>query len=143
MHTHTLHVFDTLPAGPTSQVDQGLDLANSAAAPLQDVRPLACFAQSADQATVGGAVGRTWGHCCELQQLWVDPAQRQQGIASALLALFEARARQRSCQLCYLETFSFQAPGFYQKQGYQVQAELAGFPDGIVKYLMSKVLLAP
>ena len=31
---------------------------------------------------VGGAVGRWWGQCCELQQLWVEVSYRYRGIGT-------------------------------------------------------------
>jgi hypothetical protein len=46
----------------------------------------------------------------------------------------------RGCHTLYLTTFSFQAPAFYQALGYRPVAELRGFPDGIVKYLMVRTL---
>jgi hypothetical protein len=38
----------------------------------------------------------------------------------------------------YLTTLSFQAPEFYRKHGYGVLARVAGYPDGIVKFLMHR-----
>ena len=133
-------VHDEPPASSLALVDAGLDKANHAAAPLADVRPLASFAHARGGRLVAGAVGRTWGQCCELQQLWVEPDHRRQGVASRLLQLFEARAADRGCRYFYLETFSFQAPGFYQKQGYRSAIQLDGFSAGITKQLMVKRL---
>ena len=137
----TLH--DDPPAADAALVDAGLGAANLAAAPLHAVQPLACFARDAAGAVVGGAVGRTWGECCELQQLWVAPTLRGRGIGSRLVGLFEARAMERGCLTCYLETFSFQAPAFYRRLGYETRAEIAGFAPGIVKQLLLKTLAAP
>lgn len=119
-------------------VDSGLGDFNDRAAPLSMVERLACFARSSDGAVIGGAVGRTWGECCELQQIWVDETHRRKGIASRLIDLFERRAGERGCRMFYLETFSFQAPGLYWRLGYRPASEIAGFPGGIVKYLMVK-----
>jgi ribosomal protein S18 acetylase RimI-like enzyme len=85
---------------------------------------------------VGGAVGRTWGTCCELQQVWVDPAYRHRGIGTRLIKEFEARAQTRGCHTFYLETFNFQAPQLYRSLGYEVRYEHAVYPHGIVKYTM-------
>jgi len=133
-----ISVHDDLPRDDARRVDEGLGEANDLAAPLHEVRPLSCFASDQSGQVLGGAVGRTWGPCCELQQLWVEPAQRRKGIASRLLREFEARARQRGCATFYLETFSFQAPDFYRSHGYEVDHEHAVYPHGIVKYLMVK-----
>lgn len=131
-----------LPPGDAAAVDAGLGAANESAAPLELVQPLACFARLDDATLVGGAVGRTWGACCELQQLWVEPAWRRRGIATELVQRFERHASARGCSIFYLETFSFQAPRLYGGLGYAVAAETAGFPNGIVKFLMKKTASA-
>jgi aminoglycoside 6'-N-acetyltransferase len=131
---------DDPPSDAVSAVDAGLDLHNQAAAPLGDVRPLAALARAPGGRVVGGAVGRTWGQCCELLQLWVDPAYRARGVASRLLHQFETRAALRGCSVYYLTTLSFQAPAFYRKRGYTAHAEISGYPEDIVKYLMVKGL---
>ncbi len=133
-------VHDDVPADAGRSVDDGIGAFNAAAAPLAEVQPLSCFARGPDGEVVGGAVGRIWGGCCELQQLWVSEARRRQGIGAALLARFESRAAQRGCRTVYLDTFSFQAPAFYRGLGFAVAAQIRGFPDGIVKYLMVKPL---
>ena len=102
------------------------------------MRQLAAFATDADRRVVGGAVGRTWGLCCELLELWVEERYRKVGVGSRLLRDFEAGARARGCSIFYLTTLSFQAPGFYRRHGYDVLARIEGYPDGIVKYLMHK-----
>jgi hypothetical protein len=40
----------------------------------------------------------------------------------------------------YLDTFSFQAPDFYKKLGYEVFGELQDFPHGHQRYFMKKRL---
>jgi ribosomal protein S18 acetylase RimI-like enzyme len=133
--------FTTTDAPPEDSllaVDAGLERHNHDAAPLADVRPLAAFATDDSETVVGGAVGRTWGKCCELQQLWVAPEHRSRGVGSRLLLEFEARARTRGCSVFYLTTLSFQAPEFYRRHGYDVLARIAGYPEGIVKFLMHR-----
>lgn len=127
---------DELQREGAAIVDAGLGQANDAAAPLRDVRPLCCFARTASGLVLGGAVGRTWGACCELQQLWVEPEHRRQGIGARLVREFERHAEARGCRTFYLYTFSFQAPGLYRALGYASAFELRGFPGGIVKHTM-------
>jgi ribosomal protein S18 acetylase RimI-like enzyme len=129
---------DTPPAEWLRTIDEGLDRHNFAVAPLTEVRQLAAFAADAEGQVVGGAVGRTWGKCCELLQLWVAQEYRSAGVGSHLLLEFEAHARGRGCSIFYLTTLSFQAPEFYRKHGYVVLAEIKGYPNGIVKYLMHR-----
>lgn len=140
MARFTISRHDELPDAEAARVDQGLGEANDAAAPLHEVRPLSCFARDAAGQLIGGAVGRRWGACCELQQLWVEPASRRQGIAAELVRAFEAQAQAHGCRSFYLETFSFQAPQLYASLGYRIAHAHAPYPHGIVKYLMVKEL---
>lgn len=134
-----LSLHDELP--PEAElIDAGLGAANEAAAPLHEVQRLACIARTAAGTVIGGAIGRTWGECCELQQLWVEPSHRRRGLGARLVRAFEARAQQRGCRTFYLETFSFQAPRLYRSLGYEVRLELAGFGAGIAKYSMVKLV---
>ena len=134
----TIDTHDVPPPADAAVVDNGLGDANDAAAPLHDVRCLGCFARDAAGTVVGGALGRTWGGCCELQQLWVSSALQRQGIAAKLVQAFEAHAIARGCRTFHLETFSFQAAGFYRKVGYTTAYELDVYPHGITKHLMRK-----
>ncbi len=129
-------VHDDTPVDDGRIVDAGLGEANEAAAPLHEVRPLSCFARLASGVVIGGAIGRTWGACAELQQLWVAPAYRRQGVGARLVREFERRAQSRACRVFYLETFSFQSPSLYRSLGYEVRLALSGFSPGVVKYTM-------
>ena len=75
---HGIIVAVRSPATPheLGAVDRGLGEFNEQHEALNDVRALHIIASDESGSTVGGAVGRTWGKCCELQQLWVNPARR-------------------------------------------------------------------
>jgi GNAT superfamily N-acetyltransferase len=135
----TITAHDGLP--PEARlVDDGLGDYNDAAAPLHEVERLSCFARVADGTVVGGAVGRRWGACAELQQLWVAASHRRRGIGAALVRAFERHAAAHGCRHFYLETFSFQAPRFYEALGYRRAHALDVYPHGIVKYTMLRTL---
>jgi ribosomal protein S18 acetylase RimI-like enzyme len=132
----TLSEHDDVPALEGGVVDAGLEAYNLGAAPLHEVRRLSCFARDRSETVIGGAVGRTWAHACELQQIWVDAEHRRHGLGGELLRKFEGLARRRGCHTFYLETFNFQAPDFYRKHGYRVAAQISAFPHGIFKVVM-------
>ena len=62
------------------------------------------------------------------------------GIDSTLLTQAEQAAMQRGCRYAYLDTFSFQAPQFYQKRGYVIFGELPNFPQGCSRFFLKKDL---
>ncbi len=134
----TYEQFDAPPEAVLQAIDAGLESHNAAAAPIGDVRSLAVTARLPSSEIIGGAVGRTWGACCELLQLWVHRDHRNAGTASRLLLEFEKMGAGRGCDTFYLTTLSYQAPEFYRKRGYEALAEISGYPDGIIKYLMHK-----
>ncbi len=89
----------------------------------------------------GGVIGITYWNWLYIDLMWIKEDLRGLGYGSRLLALAEAEARTRGAQHAYLDTFSFQAPEFYKKQGYQVFGELRDFPPGNQRYFLTKELL--
>jgi GNAT superfamily N-acetyltransferase len=122
-------------------VDAGLLGFNLEQGGIDEVRRLAAFARDDSNVTVGGVIGRTWGGCFEVEVLWVREDQRGRGVGAKLLAMAEEEAVRRGCTLAFLDTFSFQAPGFYERHGYEESHSYAGFPRGITKHYFSKELM--
>jgi GNAT superfamily N-acetyltransferase len=132
----SLDVHDDLPDAESGIVDAGLEAFNVASTALQDVRPLSCFARLPSGEVVGGAIGRTWGRCCEVRQVWVAEAHRGEGIGSRLMRAIETRAAERGCSTFYLETWTFQARAFYERRGYDVRLAIEGYAPGVAKFVM-------
>jgi predicted GNAT family acetyltransferase len=51
--------------------------------------------------------------------LWVSKNQRKKGIGTRLLKKVEQEGISKGATICFLETFDFQAKGFYEKMGVQ------------------------
>jgi GNAT superfamily N-acetyltransferase len=89
----------------------------------------------------GGLVGHTWAGWLHVTYLWVDARVRGAGLGSRLLAEAERTARtDRGCTSSRLETWDFQAPVFYEKQGYEVVCVIPDYPPGITEYTLVKRL---
>ena len=101
----------------------------SAATGIGDEVELAIFVRDAG-AVVAGISGWTWGDCCELQSLWVEPSRRGHGLATRLLAAAEAEAAARGCTQTVHFTYEFQARALYERNGYELVGRVEDFPSG-------------
>jgi len=100
-----------------------------------------CFVLRSPQGeVVGGIIGATHWGWFYINLMWIKEELRGQGYGHRLLTLAEEEAHRRGAKNAYLDTFSFQAPGFYQKHGYQVFGQLPDFPDGHQRYFLTKQL---
>lgn len=115
---------------------------NYGQARASDGRGLACFLRDEQGQIVAGVSGYTWAGMAELEFLWVADSLRGQGIGAQLLAAVEAEARQRGCALVITSTYSFQAPDFYQRHGYQVVGRIENCPPGHTNFWLRKDLHA-
>lgn len=76
-----------------------------------------------------------------VKQLWVSEELRGTGYGAKLLAAAEDEARKQGSSKVMLDTFSFQAPEFYKKQGYTVISNIEGYPiEGAKRYWLTKEL---
>jgi GNAT superfamily N-acetyltransferase len=82
---------------------------------------------------------RHWNYLF-ISAVFVGQTQRGKGIGRELLAKAENLARQERCAAIYLDTFDFQAPGFYEKSGFKVFGVLENYPEGHQRYFMVKRL---
>lgn len=89
---------------------------------------------------IGGILGGTYWGWLYIDILWVHQDHRNRGIGSRLLGEAEKEAVRRGCHHVHLDTMSWQAPGFYKKQGYEVIGFLPDIPEGNQKYLLMKAL---
>jgi GNAT superfamily N-acetyltransferase len=89
---------------------------------------------------VGGVSGKIYYGWLYIEWFWVDERLRGQGHGMHLLCAAEDEARRRGCRGAWLDTFSFQARGFYEKNGYTLFGELPDYPPGQQRYFLRKPL---
>lgn len=119
-------------------IREGLTAFNRAQVGSRDLSLLRLAALNADGAVIGGLLAeQIWGWLL-IGVLWVAPSWRGYGVGGALLQQAETLAQAQGCRHCALETFSFQARTFYERQGYVVYGALEDFPPGHVRYSMKK-----
>ncbi len=85
---------------------------------------LAIFLRDEPGEIVGGAYGWSAVAWLKIDVLWVREDLRGRGFGKQLLAQAEAEGTRRGCQFVILDSFSFQAPELYKKNGYEEFAVL-------------------
>lgn len=87
---------------------------------------------------VGGLHGSSqWGWLF-VKWLFVAESGRRHGLGRQLMADAEKEARARGCTGIWLDTFSFQAPGFYEKLGFTRFGEVKDYPGEHTRFFYSK-----
>ena len=121
-------------------IGQGIRDYNTQQAGDDQVKTLCFVLRGHDHATVGGVIGATYWNWLHIDLMWVKEELRGRGYGHRLLTLAEDEARQRGAKNVYLDTFSFQAPRFYQQHGYRLFGQLEDFPLGHQRYFLIKQL---
>ena len=103
---------------------------NSAQTGQDNGQLFAVFIRNDKQEIVAGLSGWTWAQACEIRALWVHPSWRRRGYGQGLLEAAEQEARAHGCQVILIGSYSFQAPAFYQRLGYELAWQLNDFPPG-------------
>ncbi|MBT0669482.1 GNAT family N-acetyltransferase [Novosphingobium profundi] len=92
----------------------------------------------------GNHRGGLWGKCSYdwlfVELLCVPEDVRGQDLGTALMARAEVIAREQGCIGIWLDTFEFQARGFYEKLGFSVCGQIEDHPLGQRRYFLQKRL---
>lgn len=105
-----------------------------------DVSRIGLFLRGDDGALEAGAYAYGWGGVLEVELLWVSESARGRGLGTRIMEAVETEARGLGFSKIVLDTYSFQAPGFYEKLGFEAVSEIADFPEGHRHYLLVKKL---
>lgn len=100
--------------------------------------PLEIFLLDDRQKIRAGLVGLTRWNWLLIETLWVEESLRHQGFGKRLMHLAEQEAKRRGCTEAILDTFSFQAKGFYEKLGYEMFAQVDDYPSGYSFFQLKK-----
>ena len=90
--------------------------------------------------TVGGLWGKSSYDWVFIELLVVPERWRGQNVGTLLLGKAEEIGRERNCVGLWLNTFGFQARGFYEKNGFEVFGSVDDYPRGSNCYFMRKLL---
>jgi GNAT superfamily N-acetyltransferase len=103
-------------------------------------RPLFVVIRDRASNVIGGMSGSTSRGWLFIDHLIVPQSARGSGIGREVMLIAEAEAITRGCRHAWLNTYEFQARGFYEKLGYTCFGQLQDFPPGYARFFMSKRL---
>ncbi|MDD5936393.1 MAG: GNAT family N-acetyltransferase [Clostridiales bacterium] len=103
-------------------------------------KDLGIYLEDENGKKIAGMIAETHGNWLSVHYLWVDESMRGKRIGEKILHIAEEEAKRRGCKYAFLDTFSFQAPGFYTKYGYKEVFVLEEYPLTGKRYYYTKTL---
>ncbi len=91
-------------------------------------------------ALIGGLYGERFHGWLMVRYLAIPSELRGQGLGSRMLEMAQDHALSRSCRGLWLDTFSFQAPDFYRRHGFESFGQIDGYPGSHSRIFMLKRL---
>jgi GNAT superfamily N-acetyltransferase len=89
---------------------------------------------------VGGIVGEVWTTVLFIQFFWIEQKLRGKDYGTKLVEAIENEAKRFGATRSYVDTMSFQAPGFYRACGYREFGAIDGYPEGVTRHWLTKSL---
>lgn len=136
--SYELHPIEAPVAADREAIAAPLWAYNLSKVATIEIKPLVIALRDADGHTIGGLWGETALDWLHVDLLAVPESLRGQDVGTALMQRAEAIARERGCVGAWLDTFAFQARGFYEKLGYSVFGEIPDHPVGSARYFLRK-----
>lgn len=102
--------------------------------------PLQIFLRDDSGGIAGGLIGGVAYGWLFVRILWLADEHRGGGHGERLVRAAEEEARSRGCHAMWLDTFSFQAPAFYARLGFQEFGRLDQYPAGHSRHFLWKPL---
>ena len=120
-----------------------IEFNNSRASQQENYRSLAIILSNPDTGEIlGGLCGATNFAYLHVDLLFVPERLRGAGLGRKILLQAEREAIARGCRGAWLDTYSFQARGFYERLGYTVFGILNDYPPGQHRLFLHKELAA-
>lgn len=137
---YTVRLEEFPDAENVSLVKAGLSDFNRRVSAVEGSKELFIFLRDGREKIVGGLLGFTFGEWLRIQTLWIEEAVNGAGYGSRMLSEAEIEALKRGCRIADVQTFGFQAPEFYRKNGYEMFGELENAVNGESVYFFRKKL---
>lgn len=133
-------ITDHIEENDRAEILDGLVEYNLARIEDKNPKELGIYLRDKQENIIAGLIGETHGNWLMIEFLWVDERLRGQHIGSQILEEAESTGKKRGCKFVFLDTFSFQAPLFYKKHGYQEAFTLHEYPLTEKRFFFTKKL---
>lgn len=143
-----VHTSNALQLSNTDQLDEAamqwvqnrLRVFNTVKPGGNDFKVLHVYLRDEQGVLQGGLLAWTLWSWMHIDALWVEEDLRGQGAGKRLLMEAERLAILRGCTLSEVDSFCFQSPGFYERQGYTVFGKLENIRGEFTRYYLQKKL---
>ncbi len=98
------------------------------------------FALTDEAGVDGGLIAQLYWDWMWIEILAVPERWRGQGLGRALIEQAESVAREEGCTGVWVDTYSFQSPGFYAAMSYRPFGRLPNYPKGEERVFFAKLL---
>ena len=130
------------PENLRAYVRDHLNAFNTAITGFSEYHSVTILLRDERDEVLGGLLGAIWGGWLHVAILWVTAPLRGRGYGRQLLEAAEHYAIERGCTRAWLTTFSFQAPEFDHRFGYESFGVLEDHPTGHRHHFFQKRLVA-
>jgi len=122
-----------------SAIYDGLSQFNEPHFPGLDVKSIACFIRDENGTVIGGLTAKTLLTSLHIDFLWLSEPLRGKGVGKDLILRVETEAAKHGAERVFVDTYSFQAPGFYETLGFLEVGRYSGYPKvGVDKIFFTK-----
>jgi GNAT superfamily N-acetyltransferase len=139
--TPEIVLTDSPSASDREAVLKGLMVFNDAVIGPSGWQPLGVLVKDPTTGrTLGGLTGASYHGWLFIELFWLPEELRRGGLGTRLIRRAEQEAARRGCRGVWLDTYSFQARGFYEKLGYTLFGTLDDAPPGHQRFYLHKRL---
>lgn len=135
-----LHRIDQPGPAHLAFLGQGLVEEEAAKGNASPYRPLAVLAEDAASERIGGISGFLYLGCLFIDQLYMTPARRGEGLGADLVRALETAAIEHGARIATVNTLDDRARRFYERLGYQVEFSRTGYDGGRVMHHLGRRL---
>ncbi len=140
MSALSIEIFDKITPEFALPIESGLNRYNDDTVGFNENKPLAVVVRDEHGVVLGGMIGRTYLGLLFIDLVYLPPEVRGRGLGSQILKRVENEGRSRGCKTAVLYTITFQAPVFYEKNGWQRFGEIPCLPEGASRVFLKKDL---